>query len=303
MEKIERFIISENFKNKRLDIAICENFSNLTRNYIHKLILNNRVFLNNENVNKHKIVKLNDEIVIRFPEVEKFDIVAQNICLDIVYEDDEIVVVNKPKGMVVHPAPGHFKNTLVNALMCHCKGKLSTIGGALRPGIVHRIDKDTSGLILVAKTNEAYYSLVDQIKEHSVIRIYEALVHGKLRKLEGVLNFPIGRNRLDRKKMAVDFKNGKTAITHFKVIKQFEKFTHVKLKLETGRTHQIRVHMAYINHPIVGDSTYGSKKINRNLNGQFLHSKTIKFFHYKLKKNLFFTSEIETSFKNFLHRL
>lgn len=302
MEEIKKFIVPENLDNKRLDVAVCDSFSNLTRSFVHKLILNNKIFLNNKLANKHQKVKENDEIVVTFPKPENFNIAAQNIKLNIIYEDDDIIVVNKPKGMVVHPAPGHFENTLVNALMWHCKSNLSNIGGVLRPGIVHRIDKDTSGLMLVAKTNEAYYSLVDQIKNHSVVRIYEAVIYGRLNSSSGTLNFPIGRHKTQRKKMAVNFDNGKPAITHFKLIKQFKQFSHIKLKLETGRTHQIRVHMAHIGHPIVGDKTYGPKKCIE-LNGQCLHSKTLEFFHFKLNKKLFFSSELDENFNNFLKKL
>ena len=300
VKKIEKFIVSENSNNKRLDLAICENFSNLTRSYVHKLICENRVFLNNKIANKHQKVNLNDEIVLEIPEPKNCTkITAQNIKLNIIYEDEHIIVINKHKGMVVHPAPGHYDGTLVNALMWHCKNNLSNIGGVLRPGIVHRIDKDTSGLMLVAKTNDAYYSLVEQLKNHSIKRTYEAIVYGKLKNSNGILSFPIGRHKTNRQKMAVNFENGKIAITNFELIKQFKQFAHIKLNLKTGRTHQIRVHMAHIHHPVVGDTVYGPKN-SIDLKGQCLHSKTIEFFHFKLQKRLIFTSELEENFIKFL---
>ena len=299
MKNFEKLIVSSSFQNKRLDVFICESFSELTRNFVHKLFLNDRILLNKRHVNKHYRVKLNDEVLISFPEPENFDVVAKNLKFDVVYEDDFLMVVNKPKGMVVHPAIGHYNDTLVNALMWHCKNNLSSIGGVLRPGIVHRIDKDTSGLLLIAKTNEAYLNLVEQIKNREVSRTYEAIAYGVFKNSSGVLNFPIGRSIRNRKKMAVCFNNGKEAITHFQVLRQFKNFTHLKLKLETGRTHQIRVHMAYINHPLVGDEIYGPKK-GIKLNGQCLHAKRIEFFHFKLQKRLSFECELDETFKWFL---
>ncbi len=302
MDKLyKKFIVSENLTNQRIDIAICKNFPDLTRSFLHKIFLKNQVFVNNKPIYKHYKTKINDEIKIIMPEPVEFSLVPQNISLDIVYEDEFLLVVNKPKGMVVHPAPGNETNTLVNALLWHCNSNLSNIGGLLRPGIVHRIDKDTSGLLIIAKTDEAYYNLTNQIKEHSIIRIYEAIVYGNFKKDSDVLNYPIGRSKTDRKKMAVRFDGGKPAITHFKVLKQFKNFSHLKLKLETGRTHQIRVHLAYIGHPIVGDETYGPRN-GLKLNGQCLHSKTIDFYHFKLKKRLFFDSELDITFKKFLNK-
>lgn len=299
MENVARLIISSSFQNKRLDVFICESFPELTRSFVHKLFLGNRILLNKKFVSKHHKVKINDEVLINFPEPKSFDVKAQNININIVYEDEFLMVVNKPKGMVVHPAPGHYDKTLVNALMWHCKKCLSDIGGVLRPGIVHRIDKDTSGLLLVAKTNDAYFNLVEQIKNHNVVRIYEAVAYGVFKHSNGVLNYPIGRSNHDRKKMAVCFSGGKEAVTHFEVLKQFKNFAHLKLKLETGRTHQIRVHMAYVRHPLVGDEIYGPKN-GIKLNGQCLHAKRIEFFHFKLRKRLSFECELDETFKNFL---
>ncbi len=296
----ERFVVASNELGKRLDVLICEKFSGFSRNFVQKLFLNDRVFVNGKLSNKHRKARLYDEVLISFPEPEKFDVVAQNIKLDVVYEDDYVLVVNKPKGMVVHPAPGHFEQTLVNALMWHCKNCLSSVGGVLRPGIVHRIDKDTSGLLLVAKTDEAHVSLAEQIKNHSIGRVYEAIVHGNFKKSSGVLNFPIGRSRTDRKKMAVCKKTGKQAITHFEVIKQFKNFSYLKLKLETGRTHQIRVHLAYVGHPVAGDEVYGPKN-GVSLGGQCLHAKKLSFFHFKLGERLVFSCEPDETFKKFLN--
>lgn len=299
LENSAKLIVASEFKNMRLDIFICKNFPRLTRNFVHKLFINKKIFLNEKLVSKHHRIRCNDVVLINFPKSENCSIVAKKLKIDVVYEDEFLMVVNKPKGMVVHPAPGHYDDTLVNALMWHCKNNLSDIGGVLRPGIVHRIDKDTSGLLLIAKTNEAYFSLVEQIKNREVSRIYEAVVYGVLKQSSGVLNFPIGRSSKDRKKMAVCFQGGKEAVTNFSVLNQFKNFAHLKLKLETGRTHQIRVHMAYVNHPLVGDEVYGPKN-GIKLNGQCLHAKRIEFFHFKLGKKMSFECDLDKTFKNFL---
>ena len=303
MEDVETILVDQNLSGKRIDVLICEKFSHVTRNFVHKLFSKKFILVNNKLVSKHYKVKCDDFIQIVFPEPEKLDIVAENISLNIIYEDDQILVVNKPKGMVVHPAPGHYGGgTLVNALMCHCKDNLSGIGGILRPGIVHRIDKDTSGLLVVAKTDFAHLSLSEQIKAHSVDRIYEAVVYGKFKENVGTLSFPIGRSERDRKRMAVNFKNGKNAVTHYKIIDSFDKFSYLKLKLETGRTHQIRVHMAHIGHPLAGDSVYGPKSCVKELMGQCLHAKTLGFYHPASKERMHFESDLDERFLKFLNK-
>lgn len=299
---VETICVSEDSNGKRIDVFICEQYSNITRSFVHKLFIKKMIFVNNKVVSKHYKLKKNDFVKIIFPEPEKLDVVAENIPLNIVYEDDQVLVVNKPKGMVVHPAPGHYDGgTLVNALMWHCKDSLSNIGGVLRPGIVHRIDKDTSGLLVVAKTNFAHINLSDQIKKHSMDRIYEAVVYGKFNDFEGTINFPIGRSERDRKKMSVNFKNGKEAVTHYNVIETLNGFSYLKLKLETGRTHQIRVHMAHIGHPLAGDSVYGPKSCIKRLEGQCLHAKTLGFCHPTLKKHMYFDSKLDDKFVKFLN--
>ena len=302
---VEEFIVLKEEVGCRIDLLICKRFKLNSRNFFHKLILKGFVFVNNKPIKKQYKAKLNDYVKIIFPEAEKFKVEKENIKIDIVYEDDEILVINKKRGMVVHPAPGNYSRTLVNALMWHCENKLSSIGGVLRPGIVHRIDKNTTGLLAIAKTNEAFLNLVEQIKNHAVNRIYVAIVHGKFKEKEGLINLPIGRSFKDRKKMAVNFKNGKSAITHFKVLEEYFNFSYIKLKLETGRTHQIRVHMSYLKHPVAGDDLYGFKSDFKKYNlkfGQCLHAKELEFFHNKLNKKINFSVEPDEYFLDFLNR-
>lgn len=266
----------------------------LTRSAVQNLIEKDCVLINNIVGSKNYRLRLNDTITVNVPEPEPLDVLPEDIPLDIVYEDEYLLVVNKPKGMVVHPAPSNYTGTLVNALMYHCKGSLSGINGVIRPGIVHRIDKNTSGLLIVAKTDTAHIGLAEQIKEHSFTREYEAIVLGRFKEPYGTINAPIGRHPVDRKKMAVTTKNSKEAITHYQVLKQFEKHTHIKCILETGRTHQIRVHMAYIGHPVLGDDVYG--KPCKILTGQCLHAKKIGFIHPITKQYLEFESELPKYF-------
>lgn len=305
MEEIKKFLIDENLKKRRIDVLICEKFPNLSRSFIHKLFLAEKIYVNGKKINKSYVATANDLVSISFLKPKQIDVLKENIPLDIVFEDEDYIVINKKRGMVVHPAPGNYDKTLVNALMWHCKDKLSSIAGVLRPGIVHRIDKNTTGLIAVAKTDEAFKSLSAQIKEHSFNRVYEAIVHNNFKEKKGEINLPIGRNPKNRKKMAVNFLNGKEAITYFCVLKEFSNFSHIKLKLKTGRTHQIRVHMSYINHPIAGDETYGIKsdikKYKLNF-GQCLHAKELGFYHYKLRKNVNFVAEADEYFLNFLNK-
>lgn len=244
-----------------------------------------------------------DVISLLLPDAVPLQVNAEKIPLEIIYEDDDLLVVNKPQGMVVHPAAGHSGGTLVNALLAHCGNSLSGINGVLRPGILHRIDKDTSGLLIVAKNDFAHRDLAAQVKEHSFTRIYEAVLHGTLKEEDGTVDKPVGRHPVDRKKMAVTDRNSKNAVTHYHVIERYRGFTHVRLRLETGRTHQIRVHMAYLGHPVAGDPVYGPKKAAPGLNGQCLHARIIGFHHPRDGRYLEFTSELPDYFKAFLNRL
>lgn len=295
----ETFLITNENVGNRLDkfLSSIESLE-LTRSAIQNLIDKGEVLVNTKLVNKNYKLRLNDVIVLNIPKPEVLNIVAEDIPLNIVYEDDYLLVVNKPKGMVVHPAPSNYSGTLVNALMYHCKDSLSGINGVIRPGIVHRIDKNTSGLLVVAKTDMAHLGLAEQIKEHSFTREYEAIVLGRFKNLTGTINAPIGRHPIDRKKMCVTEKNSKEAITHYEVLEQFDKHSHIKCILETGRTHQIRVHMAYIGHSVLGDNIYG--KPYKNFNGQCLHAKKIGFIHPITKEYLEFDSSLPEYFQKAL---
>jgi len=261
---------------KRIDVFLAAELD-YTRSYIKKLIVDGLVFVNGKTVKPSYKVKENDEVVLNVPEAEKIDVLPEDIPLDILYEDDDIIVINKPQGMVVHPAPGNYSGTLVNALLYHCKN-LSGINGILRPGIVHRLDKDTSGVMVVAKNDKAHISLSNQIKERSVFKKYVAIVEGVIKDEEGKIEAPIGRHPVDRKKMAV-IEDGRYALTLYKVLERFKENTLVEAVIKTGRTHQIRVHMAYIGHPIVGDHVYGFKRQKFKLEGQALHSSVLGFMH------------------------
>lgn len=284
----------------RLDKFISEQTTGeITRSAAVKLIEDGNCTVNGKMVAKNYKLKAGDKVIVEIPEAVDVDILPENIPLDIVYEDNDLLVVNKPKGMVVHPAPGHYSGTLVNALMYHCKDSLSGINGEIRPGIVHRIDKDTSGLLIVAKNDTAHKGLAAQIKEHSFTREYEAVVNGSIKE-DGVVNVPIGRHKTDRKKMCVTSENSREAITHYFVIENFGDSTHLRLRLETGRTHQIRVHMAYIGHSVAGDEVYGNGK-PKSLMGQCLHAKKIGFVHPVTGEYLEFDSELPEYFKKFLN--
>lgn len=287
-------------KNKRIDVYIAENMTDKTRSSIQKMITGGAVVVNGSVVSKNYKLNVNDEVTITIAEPELLDIVAQDIQIDIVYEDDDLLIVNKPKGMVVHPAVGNYDGTLVNALMYHCKDSLSSINGVIRPGIVHRIDKNTSGLLIVAKNDKSHASLASQIKEHSFLREYECVVYGGFKVDEGVVDAPIGRSKNDRKKMCITEIGAREAVTEYKVLKRLGQFTHIRLKLHTGRTHQIRVHMAHIGHPVAGDDIYGPSKVIKGLNGQCLHAKTIGFVHPTTGENMFFDSELPEYFTRFL---
>lgn len=301
----DTLVLNVNSENagKRIDKLISEIFGSLTRSGVSKLIADGLVTVNGKICSKNYKCKTNDEIKVNIPDAKPLDVQAQNIPINVIYEDEDLLVVNKPKGMVVHPAAGNYDGTLVNALLYHCKDSLSGINGVIRPGIVHRIDKDTSGLLIVAKNDFSHISLAEQIKQHSFHRAYEAVVYGNIKEDSGTINQPVGRHPKDRKKMAVTDKNSKNAVTHFEVIKRYGDFTHIRCILETGRTHQIRVHMAYIGHPLAGDSVYGPKKVIKNLNGQCLHAREIGFVHPRTKDFINLSSPLPDYFIEFLAKL
>lgn len=286
-------------QNGRLDKACSEIFSDYSRSQIKQLLDGGNITVNGKTEKAKYKVKSGDVIRLEEPETKTLELRPENIPLDIVYEDDDVIVINKPQGMVVHPAPGHDEHTLVNALLYHCP--LSTINGTFRPGIVHRIDKDTSGLLMVAKNDKAHRSLAKQLKDKTNIREYVALVHGRIAEDEGTINAPIGRSLKDRKEQAV-VKDGRNAVTHFEVLKRYRDYTLVKCILETGRTHQIRVHMKYIGHPLVGDPLYGPKKTIKG-NGQFLHAGKLGFVHPTTGKLLIFEAPLPKIFQECLEKL
>ena len=299
---MKNVIVNENDKGKRLDIYIAENFNELSRTMIKKLIESNNILVNDKSEKVSYKVQANDNISIDVPEAKETKLKAQEIPLDIIYEDSDIIVVNKPKGMVVHPANGNPDGTLVNAILSICKNSLSGIGGELRPGIVHRLDKDTSGLIIVAKNDKAHINMSEQIKERNVKKTYIALVRGNVPEEEATINMPIGRSTKDRKKMAVT-KNGKQAITHFKVLKRYSKYTLLEIKIETGRTHQIRVHMAEIGYPVVGDAVYSNGKNEFGIEGQMLHAYKLDFMHPITNKHMELTAPLPQYFEEILKKL
>lgn len=271
--------ITPEMEGERIDKCISNYLESLSRSYIQKIIKDGKAYVNDAVVKANYKVKVDDKVQFEIPDCEEPDIPPQDIPLDILYEDKDILIVNKPKDMVVHPAPGHYEGTLVNAIMFHCKDELSGINGVLRPGIVHRIDKDTTGSIIICKNDEAHRKIAQQLKEHSIKRKYRAIVYGRIMEEEGTVNAPIGRHPTDRKKMAINEKNGKPAVTHYKVLERFDKYTYIECQLETGRTHQIRVHMTSIGHPLLGDEVYGNAKCPFKLEGQTLHAMTIGFIH------------------------
>ncbi len=286
---------------KRIDVFVSE-LAEVTRSRASGLILGGHVLLNGKTAVKSDKLKNGDTVVIAFPEPETYDVKPENIPLDILYEDGDLLVVNKPKGMVVHPAAGNYEGTLVNALMYHCGDSLSGINGVMRPGIVHRIDKNTSGLLMVAKNDFSHTELARQIKEHSFTREYQAVVYGNIKNDGGTVDFPIGRHPIKRKQMAVVASNGKNAVTHYSVLERLNGFTYMALRLETGRTHQIRVHMAYIGHPVAGDDVYGPKKVITELHGQCLHAKKVGFVHPRTGEYMEFEATLPDYFTKFLQR-
>lgn len=297
-------VIGAEHQDVRADLAVSELLEDVTRSGVQKLMLTGSVLRDGRPLSKNDRVAHGDAIEVLLPDPTPLEQAApENIPLDIVYEDEDLLVVNKPKGMVVHPAPGNYDKTLVNALLYHCGDSLSGINGVIRPGIVHRIDKDTSGLLIVAKNDFAHQNLAAQIKEHSFTREYEAIVYGHLREESGTVEAPLGRHPNDRKKMTVTEKNSRHAITHYQVLEELTGFSYVRLRLETGRTHQIRVHMAYLGHPVAGDVVYGPKKVITSLGGQCLHARTIGFRHPRDGRYIELTSPLPPYFTAFLARL
>lgn len=296
------FEITEENAGERTDKFLSTAIEDISRSSIASLCEDGMVLSGGKAVGKNYKLRVGDIITVTVPEPKEYEAGAENIPLEIVFEDEHLLVVNKPKGMVVHPAPGNYSGTLVNALLYHCRDSLSGINGVLRPGIVHRIDKDTSGLLIVAKSDKAHIGLAEQIKEHSFEREYEAVLYGRLKEDSGTVDAPIGRHKTDRKKMCVTYENSKNAVTHYRVIAYNNGFTHAAMKLETGRTHQIRVHMAYIGHPVAGDPVYGPSKVITELHGQCLHAKKIGFVHPITKKFLRFDSELPDYFTNFMKK-
>lgn len=295
------FILEES--GERIDRFLSGNLNGLSRSYIQKLLKDGSISVNEKTVKaNHKLGK-GDVILVRIPDPEPLDVKPENIALDILYEDDDILIVNKPKGMVVHPSPGHSEHTLVNAVLYHCGENLSGINGVIRPGIVHRIDMDTTGSLLVCKNDRAHQILADQLKEHSINRKYHAVVIGNIREDSGTVNAPIGRHPTDRKKMSTKSASGKPAVTHYKVLERFGSYTYIECCLETGRTHQIRVHMSSIGHPILGDAVYGPAKCPFKLQGQTLHAKTLGIIHPASGEYMEFDAPLPQYFIDLLQKL
>lgn len=299
---MKEYIVSQEEKGKRLDTYITSVDTDITRTSAQRLIEDGNILVNGKNAKVSYKIQENDKISVEIPEPKQIELKAQNIPIEIIYEDSDIIVVNKPKGMVVHPANGNPDGTLVNAIMAICKDSLSGIGGEIRPGIVHRIDKDTSGLLIVAKNDNAHVKMSEQIKNHEVKKTYIALVRGVFKENEATIDMPIGRSTSDRKKMAVN-KNGKNAITHIKVLKRFDKYTLLKVNIETGRTHQIRVHLSHIGYPIVGDYTYSNGKNEFDVIGQCLHAQKLEFKHPITQKDMCLEAELPQYFKDILDKL
>ena len=297
------WVVEKESDNIRIDRFISEHMDDISRSYIQKLIKDGLVTVNLKPVKASYKVKEGESVEISLPEPVSLDVEPQNIPLDILYEDNDVLLVNKPKDMVVHPSAGHMDGTLVNALLYHCKDSLSSINGVMRPGIVHRIDKDTTGVLIICKNDKAHNCIADQLKVHSITRRYHAIVWNNLREDQGVINAPIGRHPVDRKKMAINHKNGKEAVTHYKVLERFGKYTYVECELETGRTHQIRVHMASIGHPLLGDAVYGPAKQPFKTQGQVLHAKVFGFIHPTSGEYMEFETQLPEYFEEILEKL
>lgn len=294
-------IVEESDIDKRIDVFLAKNLESFSRSYIQDLIKKGKVTIDGKIIKANYRLRDGDTVILDIPKPEPLEIVAENIPLDILYEDNDVILVNKPKGMVVHPAAGHYSGTLVNALLYHCKDNLSGINGVLRPGIVHRIDMDTTGVIIACKNDNAHQHIAKQLAEHSITRKYIAIVNGNIKDDEGVVDAPIARSKNDRKKMTVD-KDGKSAVTHYKVLERLNNYTYIECVLETGRTHQIRVHMSYIHHPLLGDEVYSSKKESVKLQGQCLHAKVLGFIHPTTNEYMEFEAPIPEYFNEILKR-
>ncbi|MDD6157041.1 MAG: RluA family pseudouridine synthase [Lachnospiraceae bacterium] len=302
--KQDVFEVLEEQEGERLDKYLSIIYPDISRSFFQKIIKDNMVLVNDQPQKANYRLRDEDIVTINFPDAVTTAIEPEDIPLDILYEDEDLLVVNKPKGMVVHPSAGHYTHTLVNAIMFHCKDSLSGINGEIRPGIVHRIDMDTTGSLIVCKNDESHIKIAQQIKDHSVNRIYEGIVCGNVSEDEGTINGAIGRNPKDRKKMAINEANGKPAITHYKVLKRFQNYTYMQFQLETGRTHQIRVHMASIGHPLLGDPLYSSgKSPYKNLQGQTLHAKTIGFVHPTTGVYMEYSAPLPEYFEKLLNSL
>ncbi len=300
-QDIYEYLVKDSDAGQRIDKLLSIQLTDFSRSYIQKLLSNRAVLIHGQPIKSNYKVKEGDYIQVEIPEPEVLDVQPENIPLDIVYEDTDILIINKPKGMVVHPAAGHYSGTLVNAILYHCQDDLSTINGVLRPGIVHRIDMDTTGLLVICKNNMAHQSLAEQLKVHSITRKYTAIVYDNIPEDNGTIHKTIGRHPVDRKKQAVNVRNGRDAITHYRVLERFGgKYTMVECQLETGRTHQIRVHMASIHHPLLGDTVYGPSKDPFHLHGQTLHAGVLGFIHPRTGKYVEFHSELPEYFQNLI---
>ncbi|WP_330694001.1 RluA family pseudouridine synthase [Lacrimispora sp.] len=297
------FIVTAEDAGIRIDRYLSDQCSQVSRSYLQKLLKEEAVLVNEKPVKSNYKVGTLDMIQLSIPEAVELEIEAEDMPLDIIYEDKDIILINKPKGMVVHPAAGHYSGTLVNGLMAHCKEDLSGINGVMRPGIVHRIDMDTTGALIVCKNDVAHNSIAEQLKEHSITRKYFAVVHGVLKQDEGTVSAPIGRHPVDRKKMSINEKNGREAVTHYRVLERYRQFTYVECQLETGRTHQIRVHLASIGHPLLGDSVYGPAKSPYRLNGQTLHAGILGIIHPRTGEYMEFTAPLPDYFEDLLRKL
>lgn len=299
----EVFEVESEYEEERLDKYLSLIFPDQSRSFFQKLIKEGHILVNDKSEKANYRLRIEDMISVEIPDAVETPIVPENIPLDILYEDDDLLVVNKPKGMVVHPSAGHYTGTLVNAIMYHCKDSLSGINGEIRPGIVHRIDMDTTGSLIVCKNDESHIFIAEQIKEHSVVRKYRGIVYGHVQEEEGTIHAPIGRHPIERKKMAINDKNGKDAITHYRVLEHFSNYTYMEFQLETGRTHQIRVHMASIGHPLLGDTLYSSGRSPYKLQGQTLHAMTIGFIHPKTKEYMEVVAPLPEYFEKILRDL
>lgn len=299
----QSFVISESEANQRIDLFLTSVLAGLSRSYIQKLLKDQAVEVDQKIVKSNYRVTAGEQITVHLPAATELELTAEEMDLDILYEDQDLILVNKPKGMVVHPSAGHNSGTLVNGLLAHCRGNLSGINGVMRPGIVHRIDMDTTGVIVVCKNDIAHHDLAEQLKEHSITRKYHAIVAGIVKEDQGTIEGAIGRHPVHRKKMSINEKSGKPAVTHYRVLQRFQRYTYIECQLETGRTHQIRVHMASIHHPLLGDQIYGPTKQPFPLQGQTLHAKTLGFIHPRTNEYMEFEAPLPEYFQELLKKL